>query len=233
MAKVVIFSGAGISAESGISTFRDSGGLWDNYNIEDVCYFDSLQKNRQLVIDFYDKRRTELEDKKPNKAHIEIAKLQQKYPKDIKIITQNVDDMFERAGCKDVLHVHGFLRELRCEQCSYIKDIGYRKQNDDIDICPEHNLPLRPNIVFFGESAPCYKDMYKEVEQCELFVCIGTSGDVVDVNFLAAYAKKAILNNLEPSRAIYKDRFDSIYYEPATKAIDKIVKEVEEFLSKD
>ena len=231
MARVVIFSGAGISAESGISTFRDSGGLWDNYRIEDVCYFDSLEKNRQLVIDFYDKRRTELEDKKPNKAHIEIAKLQEKYPKDIKIITQNVDDMFERAGCKDVLHVHGFLRELRCEYCSYVKDIGYRKQNDDIDICPEHNLPLRPNVVFFGESAPLYRDLYREVEECDLFVAIGTSGVVVDVNFLAAHSKKAILNNLEPSDAIYEERFDSIYYEPATKAIDKIVKEVEEFLS--
>ena len=109
MAKVIIFSGAGISAESGISTFRDSGGLWNEYKIEDICSAGCMQKNRDKTIEFYDKRRVELEDKQPNKAHRKIKKLKDKYPNDIAIITQNVDNLFEKAGCRDVLHLHGIL----------------------------------------------------------------------------------------------------------------------------
>ncbi len=108
MAKVIIFSGAGISAESGISTFRDSDGLWENYRVEDICTAGCLKTNREETIGFYDMLRMNIKDKKPNYAHIKIKDLQDKYPNDIEIITQNVDDMFEKVGCIDVLHLHGF-----------------------------------------------------------------------------------------------------------------------------
>lgn len=230
MAKIIIFSGAGISVESGISTFRDSGGLWEEHKIEDVCSYDSLEKNRDLVINFYDKRREDISDKNPNYAHYQISKLQKKYPNDIKLITQNVDDLFEKAGCEDVLHIHGFLRELKCTSCNYIRDIEYESQQENNYDCPECNIPLRPNIVFFGENAPKYRDLYQELEDCEMFVTIGTSGNVVDVSSLAYYVKKAILNNLEPSSAIDEDKFDKCIYKKATEAIDEIIDDIEAFL---
>ena len=230
MKKVIIFSGAGISAESGISTFRDSDGLWENYDIADVCSHDSLVKNRNLVLEFYDARRKDIAKKQPNYAHIQIKKLQDRYPKNITIITQNVDDIFEKAGCKDVLHLHGFLPELRCEKCSYILNINYNQQLQNDYKCQNCNLPLRPNIVFFGESAPLYQTLYKALESCDFLVVIGTSGHVIDVNFLAAHAKKSILNNLEYSNVIDEDRFEKCLYKKATEAIDEIVSEIEEYL---
>lgn len=122
MAKVVIFSGAGISAESGIKTFRDTGGLWENNRIEDVCTRGCLEKNRTATLKFYNQRRIELKDKSPNDAHIKIAELKKKYAQDIAVITQNVDDLFERAGCQDLIHLHGFIREIRCmrRSCNYV-----------------------------------------------------------------------------------------------------------------
>jgi NAD-dependent deacetylase len=230
MKKVIIFSGAGISAESGISTFRDSNGLWENHRIEDVCSADSLYKNRSLVIDFYNQRRTDIRDKKPNYAHLMVKNLQDRYPKNIEIITQNVDDLFERAGSKDVLHLHGFLRELRCESCSYIVDIGYEVQKDKGYECPHCCIDLRPNIVFFGESAPRYQDLYRALDECDMLVVIGTSGNVIDVNFLATHAKVAILNNLEYSSLIDENRFNKCLYKKATDAIDEIADDIEDFL---
>lgn len=110
MAKVLILSGAGISAESGISTFRDSGGLWEEYDVSIVCNYDSMQKHEDITIEFYDKRRAELESKAPNYAHKRVADLKKQYGKDIAVITQNVDNLFEKAGLKsdEVIHLHGF-----------------------------------------------------------------------------------------------------------------------------
>jgi NAD-dependent deacetylase len=127
MAKVVIFSGAGISAESGLSTFRDADGLWEKYRIEEICTAGCLNWNRENTLTFYDARREQLDSVMPNAAHYAIAKLQEKYSKDIAIITQNVDDLFERAGCKDILHLHGFLPRLRCEECGATHLIGYTR----------------------------------------------------------------------------------------------------------
>lgn len=229
MARVVIFSGAGISAESGISTFRDTDGLWEKHDIKDICMAGCLQINREMTLQFYDMRRQDLADKEPNLAHKEIAKLKNKYPKDIAVITQNVDDMFERAGCNEVIHVHGFLRQIRCEACSFIQDIAYAKQDDEAT-CPKCQTSLRPNIVFFGEPAPVYEQMYNEMDTCEVFVSIGTSGAVINVDMLSGWARYSILNNLEYSNLINEELFDEVYYEPATKAIPKIIKSLERFL---
>ncbi|OPX26396.1 MAG: NAD-dependent deacetylase [Campylobacteraceae bacterium 4484_166] len=230
MSKVIIFTGAGISAQSGISTFRDSGGLWEQYRIEDICTAGCLETNRQETIEFYDKRREDIKDKKPNYAHKQIKLLQDKYPNSIKLITQNVDDMFEKAGCVDVLHLHGFLKNVVCPKCGYKHNIGYSSLKSFQENCPRCNCLLRPDIVFFGESAPKYIELYRYLESCELLVIIGTSGYVIDVNHLSSYATKTILNNLEPSDAIDEKKISKVIYKKATDAIDEIVCDIDNFL---
>ncbi|WP_457750424.1 SIR2 family NAD-dependent protein deacylase [Sulfurimonas sp.] len=228
---MIIFTGAGISAESGISTFRDSGGLWDNYKIEEICSGGCLDWNYEETIAFYDKRRLDIQDKEPNKAHREIVKLAKAYPKELKIITQNVDDMFEKAGCTNVLHLHGFLREVRCEACGFLDDIGYVKLRDVYNACPRCSHPLRPNVVFFGEAAPKYADMYQELTDCEMLVVIGTSGNVINTDmFVRSGICHAILNNLEPSDAIDERVYSKVLYKKATEAVDEIVHDVQTFL---
>lgn len=232
MAKVIVFSGAGISAESGISTFRDSDGLWENYDIKEICTAGCLSWNRDETINFYDKRRLDIKDKKPNYAHEQIKLLKEKYPSEIAVITQNVDDMFEKAGCDDVLHLHGFLREVVCESCGFKEDIGYEKLESVYEVCPTCNALLRPNIVFFGEAAPRYADLYEELEDCEAFIVIGTSGNVINTDmFLSRKIKLSILNNLEPSGVINDRLYSKVLYKKATEAIDEIVQEIEEFLA--
>lgn len=231
MAKVIIFSGAGVSAESGVSTFRDSGGLWENYKIEEICYAGCLEWNYDETINFYDKRREDIKDKQPNKAHKEISKLKEKYPNEIAVITQNVDDMFERAGCRDVLHLHGFLPEIKCEHCGFKDNIGYKKLREVYEYCPNCSNKLRPNIVFFAEAAPKYEDLYKELDNCEMFVVIGTSGNVINTDmFIRNGIKYSILNNLEPSSAINDRLYTKVLYKKATEAIDEIASDIEEFL---
>ena len=236
MAKVVILSGAGISAESGISTFRDSGGLWEEYDVQVVCNYDSLAKNEALTIEFYDKRRAELEDKEPNYAHRVIKELKDEYSDDVAVITQNVDNLFEKAGMasKDVLHLHGFMPEVRCQNdsCSGVYDIGYKKLHSFNDgVCPKCSTNLRPNIVFFGESAPMYEQLNRHIQDCEMFVVIGTSGNVIGVNTIASFCERSILNNLEPSNAIDENSFSKVLYEKASFAIDEIREDIEGFLS--
>jgi NAD-dependent deacetylase len=229
MAKIIIFSGAGISSESGIITFRDSGGLWENHKIEDVCSYDSLDKNRELVLKFYDARRVQLANVKPNKAHIQIAELQKKYPNDVAIITQNVDNLFERAGALKTIHLHGFLTSIKCIACGYKEDIGYTKQ-DRKKFCPKCKNLLRPDIVFFGESAPKYGTLIQEIDNCEILVVIGSSGAVINIDSFTIYASYCILNNLESSTYIDESQYDKVIYAKATEAIDNIIFLIEQKL---
>lgn len=230
MNKIVILSGAGLSASSGISTFRDSGGLWENYDINRICSSGCLDWNYDETIHFYNLRRSDIADKMPNHAHKTIAKLKNKYPDKIEVITQNVDDLLEKAQCQDIIHLHGFLPELKCMDCEDISNIGYAIQ-DTSTKCSKCGGKLRPNIVFFGEPAPKYEDMHNILSQCGLFITIGTSGHVIDVSFLTQYADIAILNNLEPSEAIIEEAFDKVYYENATTAIEKIEQDIENYIS--
>jgi NAD-dependent deacetylase len=230
--KVIILSGAGISKPSGISTFRDSGGLWENHKIEDICSAGCLDTNYEVTINFYNQRRVDISDKNANIAHKTIAKLKDKYPDLIEVITQNVDDLFEKAKCKDILHLHGFLPEIKCMSCDEIINIEYKLQNDSNKICKSCGGKMRPNIVFFAEMAPEYEKMYKLLDECGLLVVIGTSGYVIDVTFLTQYADESILNNFESSDAIMDECFNKVYYECATTAIKKIEKDIEEFISK-
>ncbi|MBS9782856.1 MAG: NAD-dependent deacetylase [Arcobacter sp.] len=228
--KIVIFTGAGLSASSGISTFRDSGGLWEEYDISEICTAGCLNWNYDKTVEFYNKRRVDLKDKEPNNAHFMCQRLKDKYPQKVEIITQNVDNLLEKAKCKDVLHLHGFLEELRCMSCGSILNIKYDKQDDTNSTCIKCGEKMRPNIVFFGEMAPMYEKMYALLKDCALLVVIGTSGNVIDVNYLSSYANYSILNNLEKSFSIHEENFHKVYYEDANTAFEKIEKDIEYFI---
>ena len=207
MKKVMILSGAGLSAESGIRTFRDNDGLWEEYNVMDVCSTQGWQKDRELVTRFYNARRKDLSDKRPNAAHKAIAALQKKYPGRIWNLTQNVDDLLERAGCDEVIHLHGTLRDLRCESCGHVWDIGFTEQTEH-DCCPRcESAQVRHNVVMFGESAPMYRKIYEAVNDSGLFVAIGTSGQVIDIVPIAKEFDRSILVN--PKREEYVTMFGS------------------------
>jgi len=232
--KIVIFSGAGISAESGIKTFRDADGLWENHKIEDICNQYTWEKNYERVHQFYNQRRFQLAEVKPNLAHEIVASIQKKYQDDCIIVTQNVDDMFERAGCKDVIHVHGELTKMECMACGEVYDIGYKEYVQEQE-CPAcKNTHIKPYIVFFGGQAPKYMDMYEAFEHLQnedsIAVVIGTLGNVVQINAnLEIMDCKKILNNLEESPYIDDTQFDKVYYENATSACEKIEADIKEF----
>ena len=149
--KLVVLTGAGMSAESGIKTFRDSDGLWENYRIEDVCTQEALERNPELVIGFYNQRRKELYNARPNAGHVGLAKLEQYF--DVQIITQNIDDLHERAGSKHVLHLHGELKKVRSSiNPELITDLkGWELKPGTR--CEDGSM-LRPHVVFFGEAVP-------------------------------------------------------------------------------
>jgi NAD-dependent deacetylase len=231
MNKVLILSGAGLSAESGIRTFRDSNGLWEEHDIMEVCSIQGFIKDRQKVLNFYDGRRADLSEKKPNEAHLMIANLKKKYPKNVHVLTQNIDDLLEKSGCPDIIHLHGTLRDLRCENCENIWDIEYGSIKGKT--CPKCGTSkTRHNVVMFQEPAPAYELLYKTILKCAtgLFIAIGTSGQVIDAGGIADYFKLSILNNRDPESTM--DRFfTKVFHENATTAAPKIAELVEEFIT--
>ena len=171
--RIVVFTGAGVSADSGIATFRDADGLWANYRIEDVCTPEALKNNRAKVIEFYNLRRKESLTKKPNEGHIAIAELEQ-YA-DVCVITQNVDNLHEQAGSTRVLHLHGELMKLRSEEDSeLIYDIN-EGWEQSLDERGEDGALLRPHIVFFGEDVPMFEIASRIVEHADILIVVGTS----------------------------------------------------------
>lgn len=173
--QIVVLSGAGISAESGLKTFRDSDGLWEEYNIMDVATPEAWKKNPALVLEFYNKRRKQLDEVKPNAAHYALARLQQHLP--TYIITQNVDDLHERAGAQQVLHLHGELRKARSDR---FPGLVYEVKNNEIrlgDTC-ERGTQLRPDIVWFGEAVPLIETAATQVRAATHFLVVGTSLNV-------------------------------------------------------
>ena len=187
MKNFVVFTGAGISAESGLGTFRDSGGLWDNYKIEDVATPEAFHKNPRLVLEFYNIRRRQLLSATPNDAHYALNKLQENF--NLQIITQNIDDLHERSGALDVLHLHGKLIESK----SIIDDKVYQISGEELnlgDCCPK-GTQLRPNVVWFGEQVPNMEIAIKMVEKAHIFIIIGTSLKVYPAASLVNYASNA------------------------------------------
>lgn len=191
----MILSGAGLSAESGIRTFRDHDGLWENYDVMQVCSTQGWEADRALVTSFYNARRLDLESKRPNMAHETLAALEARFPGCIYNLTQNVDDMLERAGCKAVIHLHGTLTDLRCEACGHVWNIGYRAQRSG-DCCPDCEASaVRHNVVMFGEPVPAYRRMYEAIADSTLFIAIGTSGQVIDIVSIAREFENSLLIN--------------------------------------
>lgn len=189
MKKIVVFTGAGVSADSGLSTFRDADGLWANYRIEDVCTPEALAKNRALVIEFYNKRRKELLTTEPNPAHYAIAKLEEHF--DVEVVTQNVDDLHERAGSTRITHLHGELMKLRSQRNpDLIVPIAGWEQ--DLDDRAEDGALLRPHIVFFGESVPMFDAATKIAAEADMMIVVGTSLAVYPAAMLVRYAKAGV-----------------------------------------
>ena len=185
--RIVVFTGAGVSADSGISTFRDSDGLWANYRIEDVCTPEALKNNRAQVIEFYNMRRRESLTKKPNAGHIAIAEMEQWA--DVCVVTQNVDNLHEQAGSTRVLHLHGELMKLRSERNpGLIYDINDGWEQD-LDARGEDGALLRPHIVFFGESVPMFDAACKIVESADILIVVGTSLAVYPAASLVYYVR--------------------------------------------
>lgn len=227
--KIAVLTGAGVSAESGISTFRDAGGLWENYDIMEVASIQGWYKDKKLVLDFYNQRRRQLESVKPNAAHYALAKLEENF--DVTVITQNVDNLHERAGSKNIIHLHGQLTQAKSTADDrLIYEIGHKEINIG-DKC-EKGSQLRPNIVWFGEPVPMMYEAGKIAEQADIFIVVGTSLVVYPAAGLLDYVKPAsykyIIDPVKP--AIYDTSDKLIFIEEKASVgtpvlVEKLIKE--------
>jgi NAD-dependent deacetylase len=186
--RLFVLTGAGISAESGVRTFRDSGGLWEDHRIEDVATPEGFARDSQLVIDFYNARRLQLKAVFPNPAHLALARLQKQLGERMTLVTQNVDDLHERGGSPKVIHMHGELLKLRClSLAEHIVEVSERQKMDSV--CPQCGAGLRPHITWFGEIPMQMELIQQELLQCSHFVYIGTSSQVYPAAGFKAFAK--------------------------------------------
>ena len=224
--KIVVLTGAGVSAESGVSTFRDSNGLWENYKVEDVASIEGWYRDPALVLEFYNARRAQLAEVKPNAAHIAIASLEQDY--DVTVVTQNVDNLHERAGSTKIIHLHGELTKVRPENCcnemddyseETVFDIGYDTINLG-DLAP-NGAQLRPHIVWFGEAVPYINAAIDHVENADVLLIVGTSLQVYPAAGLYAYAKADTpIYIIDPNEASVRDGRITHIKEVATKGME-------------
>ncbi|MCC6288212.1 MAG: NAD-dependent deacylase [Chitinophagaceae bacterium] len=225
--KLVVLTGAGISAESGLKTFRDTDGLWEGYNIEDVATPRAWKKNPQLVLDFYNMRRKNVREALPNAAHIGLAELEKDF--DVQIITQNIDDLHERAGSTKVLHLHGEILKMRSEKNErLIYDIKADIKLGDI---AEDGAQLRPHIVWFEEAVPMIEPATALAGEADIFVVVGTSLAVYPAAGLINYTARNIPKFIVDKKIPYTSALHDIVAieKPATEG----VKELAFYLSKD
>lgn len=214
---IVILTGAGISAESGLTTFRDADGLWNGYSIEDVATPAGYKKDPQRVLDFYNDCRKNVAAAQPNAAHYALTKLQQSNHK-VTIVTQNVDDLHERAGSK-VLHMHGSLAEAVCTSCGHKQPAtDHMSINDPCMDCDE--LTVRPDIVWFGEEPYYMLDIDHELRRCDVFLAIGTSGNVYPAaGFVQVAGRKAHTVEFNLNRSEVSSKFRERVIGPASQTV--------------
>ncbi|WP_044470422.1 Sir2 family NAD+-dependent deacetylase [Mannheimia massilioguelmaensis] len=227
--KIVVLTGAGISAESGIRTFRAEDGLWENHRVENVATPEGYKRDRELVQRFYNERRRKLFDPEvqPNAAHLALAELEAKLGENVLIVTQNVDNLHERAGSKNVIHMHGELLKVRCPN----KGTVYEWQGDVTDesrcTCCVQPARLRPHIVWFGEIPLEMARIEQALMECDIFVSIGTSGNVYPaagfVQVANNWGAKTVELNLEPSKV--KSAFQDAKYGKASEIVPEFVKQ--------
>ncbi|MEJ6078269.1 NAD-dependent protein deacylase [Vibrio sp. 1-Bac 57] len=225
--KIVVLTGAGISAESGIETFRAKDGLWEKYKLEDVATLDGYQRDPELVLDFYNKRRHSfcLGENKPNAAHYALAELEQKFEGEFLLVTQNIDDLHEQAGSKSVIHMHGELLKVRCAKTNQVIPWKTDLTSDDFCTCCQYPLPLRPHIVWFGEMPIGLDIIYHHLAQADLFIAIGTSGTVYPAAGFVEEAKSAGADSIEVNLERNEhSHFDTILEGKATQLVPELVK---------
>jgi len=225
---IVILTGAGVSAESGLGTFRGPGGLWEGQRVEDICTPEALARNRSLVLGFYDQRRAALATVKPNAAHHALARLDREWRGEVLLVTQNVDDLHDRAGSTKLLHMHGELTSSLCEACGMRAPYrGAMLDGTRCAACGAADL-LRPDIVFFGEMPYHMERIERAVSRADLFISIGTSGAVYPAAGFVQSARYAgartIELNLEPSAGSHL--FDESRMGPASELVPAWVEEI-------
>ncbi len=218
---VVVLTGAGVSAESGIRTFRASDGLWEEHAIEDVATPEGFQRNPQLVYQFYNDRRRKLfsTETKPNSAHYSLANFELRFPGQFMLITQNVDNLHERAGSKNLLHMHGELLKMRCINSNLVFDITSDFDFDTECRCCKTLGNLRPHIVWFGEMPFGMQKIDQALEGCDMFIAIGTSGNVYPASGFYNTAKIHHAHTVELNLERTGSCFDEHVYGPASEIV--------------
>lgn len=225
--KIVVLTGAGISAESGISTFRDAGGLWEGHDIHEVASPEGWQRNPSLVLEFYNRRRAQLHEVEPNAAHRALAALEQAF--DVVIVTQNVDDLHERAGSSRVMHLHGELRKVRStgDPALVYPWLGPLQPDDRC----EKGFPLRPHIVWFGEEVPVLEDAAMEVASADLLLIVGTSLVVYPAAGLYHYARPGVpVHYVDPHPGALSARLPRHFHIHPKRATEGVPPLVEQWL---
>ena len=226
--KIAVLTGAGVSAESGFATFRDSGGLWEKYDVLEVASIEGWYRNRKLVLEFYNERRAQLKDAAPNAAHLAIASLEKDY--DVNVITQNVDNLHERAGSTRIIHLHGELTKVRPEHGIY-DDTGSEKEVIDIgydkvvlgDKSPK-GVQLRPHIVFFGEAVPKIEAAINVVSEADILLIVGTSLQVYPAAGLYRFARPdAPIYIIDPKDVPVRDARITHIRDVATKGMETFI----------
>ncbi|MEM1215965.1 MAG: NAD-dependent deacylase [Bacteroidota bacterium] len=225
--KIVVLTGAGVSAESGIKTFRDADGLWEGHDVMEVASPEGWRKNQDLVLDFYNQRRRQLKEVEPNAAHYALVELEKQYQ--VVVITQNVDDLHERAGSSNILHLHGELRKVRSTGDSRLI-YDWEDDCNTNDRC-DKGYQLRPHIVWFGEAVPAIEQAVEEIFGAHIVLIIGTSMQVYPAAGLVGYAdKNASIYYVDPKPSInYElERRDhlQVIAEPATTGVRRVVDEL-------
>ncbi len=228
---IVVLTGAGVSVELGLPSFRGAGGLWEGWRLEDVATPEAFARDPTTVQRFYDQRRRQLlgEDIGPNRAHLALAELEREWPGEVLVVTQNIDDLHERAGTRNLIHMHGELLKARCTACELVQ--AWRS-----DLAPSHQCPacagpskLRPHVVWFGEMPLELERIYEALTTCDLFVAIGTSGQVYPAagfveTVRAGGSAHTLELNLEPSAtgSLFADQ----RHGPATELVPSLVAEL-------
>lgn len=223
--KIVVLTGAGVSAESGVPTFRDADGLWEGHRVEEVATPEAFLADPDLVHTFYDARRAALDTVDPNPAHRALATLEQRLGDDLLVVTQNIDDLHERAGSRSLVHLHGELLKACCAACGSVREVS--RDLSTGDVCAQCGRPgvLRPHVVWFGEMPREMDRIIERLEQCDLFVSIGTSGHVYPAAGFVDIARRVgahtVQLNLDQTGTA--DAFDEAIRGRATETVPPLV----------
>ncbi len=218
--RLFVLTGAGVSAESGLATFRDSGGLWNGYRVEEVATPEGWHANPGLVWGFYSMRRRDALGAQPNAAHLALARIEQRLGDRFYLCTQNVDDLHERAGNQRVHHMHGSLFQSRCVRCN-VPFADQAMYETALPMCPKCGSPVRPHIVWFGEIPLALEEIYRELERATQVLVIGTSGSVYPAAGFVQLARRRGIQTvyIGPEAPLNAEAFDEIAFGPATEVL--------------